>query len=85
MIFLKTTILVDDDIYKKIVEEAIKSYGSAKNISAVVNKELKFSFAFKKAKTKPRSFRGKFKLKNFSRRDLLDLREKKDRIDQGRV
>jgi len=75
VIGLKTTILIDDEIYKRVVEEAIRTYGSAKNISAVVNRELRMAFSRKKEKAK-KSYLGAFKLKNF---DLSDLREKKDR------
>lgn len=66
---MKTTILIEDKLYKKLVEESIKRYGNAKNISLTLNEILKSKFV-------PRSsFFGK--LRKFS---LKDLRDKNDRI-----
>jgi len=33
----KTTILIDDDIYAKLVDISIKKYGSARHLSRVIN------------------------------------------------
>ncbi len=37
---VKTTINLRDDIYKKLVKEAIEKYGNTKNISKLVNEKL---------------------------------------------
>jgi hypothetical protein len=37
----RTTIILEDDVYRMLVEESIKAYGSVKNISRVVNEILK--------------------------------------------
>jgi len=33
----RTTIVFDDDVYKKLVDESIRRYGTAKALSKVVN------------------------------------------------
>jgi predicted CopG family antitoxin len=37
---VKTTINLRDDIYKKLVKEAIEKYGNTKNISKLINEKL---------------------------------------------
>jgi len=39
----RTTILLDDDIYKMLVEESLKRYNTTKAISKVINELLKES------------------------------------------
>ncbi|MFH1750254.1 MAG: hypothetical protein ABH863_01095 [Candidatus Micrarchaeota archaeon] len=66
---MKSTFLIEDKWYQKLVNNAMERYGSAKNISAALNEILKSNFS-------PRS--SMFgKLKRFS---LRDLRDKDDRI-----
>jgi hypothetical protein len=68
MVSMKTTVLIEDKVYKRLVEESIKNHGTAKNISATLNKLLK-------TKLSPTS--SMFgKIKRFS---LKGLREKYDR------
>jgi len=69
MVFMKTTILIEDKLYKELVQEAMKRHGNAKNISLTLNEILKSKFA------PTNSMFGK--LKKFS---LKGLREKDDRI-----
>jgi hypothetical protein len=38
---VKTTIDLDEEIYKKLVEESTKRFGSAKKISFLINEKLK--------------------------------------------
>jgi hypothetical protein len=35
---VKITIILDDDLYKELVEEAIKKYGSTRKLSLIINK-----------------------------------------------
>ncbi len=40
---IRTTIILDDDIYEKLVEESIRRYGSVRAILRVVNELLRKS------------------------------------------
>lgn len=44
----RTTVLLDEDVYKKLVEESLKRYGTVKGISKVLNELLKEAFKVKK-------------------------------------
>lgn len=37
----RTTILLDEDLYKKIVEESLRRYGTTKALSEVVNQLIR--------------------------------------------
>jgi len=37
----RTTLILDDDIYKRLVEESIKRYGTTRALSRVVNELLR--------------------------------------------
>lgn len=37
----RTTVLMDDDVYERLVSESVKRYGSTKAISKVLNEELR--------------------------------------------
>jgi predicted CopG family antitoxin len=37
----RTTILLEDEVYRKLVQEAIERYGSAKKLSLLINQKLK--------------------------------------------
>ncbi|MBS7612030.1 hypothetical protein KEJ27_07510 [Candidatus Bathyarchaeota archaeon] len=39
--FRRTTILLDEDVYKRLAEESLKRYGTTKAISKVINDLLK--------------------------------------------
>ena len=39
----RTTILLDDDVYRALVDESIRRYGSTKALSKVLNEELRKS------------------------------------------
>jgi len=67
---MKTTILLDEDIYEKLVQRAIKEYGSAKNMSKLINKLLR-------EKMRPKhSMFGTIEPFDYS-----DMRDKSDRYD----
>jgi len=38
---VKTTVLLDDDIYQKLVKESIEKYGTTKKISYLINQKLR--------------------------------------------
>lgn len=40
---VKTTITLDTEVYKALVEEAIMRYGTTKNLSRLINEKLKVS------------------------------------------
>ncbi len=37
----RTTVLLDDDVYERLVSQSVKRYGSPKAISKVLNEELR--------------------------------------------
>ena len=37
---VKTTIILDDEIYKRLVNEALEKYGSTRKLSLLVNEKL---------------------------------------------
>ena len=38
---VRTTVELDEDIYKKLVEESIEKYGTARHISKLINQKLR--------------------------------------------
>jgi uncharacterized protein (UPF0335 family) len=38
---VKTTVILDDDLYKRLVEEAIERYGSTRTLSRLINEKLR--------------------------------------------
>jgi hypothetical protein len=38
---LKTTMIIEDELYRKLVNEAVKKYGNTKSISKLLNDILK--------------------------------------------
>jgi hypothetical protein len=38
---VKTTIILDDRLYKRLVNEAIEEYGSTRKLSLLINRKLK--------------------------------------------
>ena len=45
---VKTTIILEDELYRKVVKEAVDVHGSARNISTVINAKLREAFGKKK-------------------------------------
>ena len=43
----KTTIILADDIYKKLVKEAVEKYGTTRTLSKLINEKLKEAEAIK--------------------------------------
>ncbi len=68
MTSMKTTVIIEDRLYQKLVNQAVQKHGSAKSLSLTLNEILKERFAPTK------SMFGA--LKPFP---LTDLREKHDR------
>ncbi|MGB9760666.1 MAG: hypothetical protein ACP5KW_11980 [Thermoproteota archaeon] len=40
---VKTTIILEDELYKKLVREALEKYGSTRKLSLLINEKLKKS------------------------------------------
>jgi predicted CopG family antitoxin len=40
----RTTLILDDDVYRKLVEESVKRYGTVRALSKVVNELLRERF-----------------------------------------
>ncbi|MDE1831928.1 MAG: hypothetical protein KGI02_06090 [Thaumarchaeota archaeon] len=40
MVTMKTTVNLDDDLYKKLVKETVEKYGNTKNLSKLINEKL---------------------------------------------
>lgn len=38
---VKTTIILDDDLYKKFIQEALERYGTTKKLSYLINLKLR--------------------------------------------
>ena len=38
---VKTTIILDDNIYKELIDESIERYGTAKKLSLLINEKLR--------------------------------------------
>jgi len=67
---MKATLVLDDNIYKRLVHESVKRYGKAKAISRVVNELLR-------SKLKPT----KSMFGTLPRLDAKNIRDKHDRFD----
>ncbi len=40
---VKTTVLLEDELYKRLVKEALERYGSTRKLSALINEKLRES------------------------------------------
>jgi len=38
---MKTTVILDDDLYKQLVQEALEKYGTTRKLSLLINEKLK--------------------------------------------
>jgi len=38
---VKTTVILDDELYKKLVHEALEKYGTTRKLSLLINEKLK--------------------------------------------
>jgi len=45
---VKTTIILEDDLYKELVKEALERYGTTRKLSKLINEMLRESMAQKK-------------------------------------
>ena len=66
---MKTTVLIDDELYEMLSEEARNTYGSMRKMSSMLNEILSRHFARKKDM-----------FGSTPRFDVSDLRDKKDRV-----
>jgi len=48
MLMVKTTIILEDDLYKELVKEALERYGTTRKLSKLINEMLRESMAQKK-------------------------------------
>ncbi len=55
---VKTTVLLDDEVYKRLVKEAVERYGSTRKLSFLINEKL----------------RGSSKLSSSARRERLTVK-----------
>ncbi len=51
---VKTTIILEDELYKQLVKEALEKYGSTKKLSLLINQKLKGEITEKKEEKKKR-------------------------------
>ncbi len=42
---VKTTIILDDELYKELVKEALEKYGSTRKLSKLINEKLRASIS----------------------------------------
>lgn len=52
---VKTTVMLEDQLYRELVDESVREYGSTRKLSMVINKRLKAS--------RPTSPKDKIKIK----------------------
>ncbi len=48
----RTTVYIEDELYKKLVEESIAKYGSTKHLSKIINEKLIIAEKLSKQKRK---------------------------------
>ena len=51
---VKTTINLEDELYKKLVKEAVEKYGRARSFSKLINEKLRETEASTPSKIKPK-------------------------------
>ena len=71
---MKTTITLDDELYRKLVKEALEKYGSTRKLSFLINEKLK---KMESVKAKPMK-RMTFKLKK-----ILTPKQIEELIEKG--
>ena len=47
---MKTTVILEDDLYRELIDESIKEYGSTKKLSFLINRRLRASASMPKKK-----------------------------------
>ena len=43
---VKTTVLIDDDLYKKLVDECVRRYGSTRKLSKLINEKIRLAYKY---------------------------------------
>ena len=72
---MKTTIILDDEIYKKLVRESLERYGTTRKLSHLINEKLRL---LEKLETQEPKERITFKLGR-----KLTMREIEEKIEEG--
>ena len=72
---VKTTIMLEDKLYRELVDESIREYGSTRKLSLLINKKLKAS--------KAKAPRKRLTLKVISLGRRITEKEIEDAIDEG--
>lgn len=73
---VKTTINLDTEVYKELVNEAVEKYGTTKTLSKIINEKLRASSAGKKPKYDiVRKTKGIWKLKETGSEYTRRIRE----------
>ena len=72
---MRTTINLEDEIYKKLVNESIEKYGNTKKLSEVLNSLLR-EILLSRKQQKREDFSG---MLGKGRIDMSDLRDESDR------
>ena len=49
---VKTTVILDDELYKQLVKEALEKYGTTRKLSFLINQKLKGRIEMKEEKKK---------------------------------
>ena len=68
---MRTTVILDDEVYEKLVQKAVQRYGTAKSLSKLLNVLIRRSF--QEDETLPASMFGTWKTEKPM--DLTDLRD----------
>lgn len=68
---MRTTVILDDEVYEKLVQTAIKRYGTSKSLSKLLNAVVRRSF--QEQESVPDSMFGIWR--NEADLDSMDLRE----------
>ncbi len=66
---MRTTVILEDAVYQKLVEKSVKEKGSAKRMSETLNQILKEAFAHENV---PKSMFGAWKNNPMSTHDLRE-------------
>ena len=81
----KTTINLDNEIYKKLVREAVEKYGTTRTLSKLINEKLKIAESIKNKREEIRSIdvvektAGLWKIKETGAEYVRKLRKESDR------
>ncbi len=43
---VKTTVIIDDDLYKKLIDECVRRYGSTRKLSKLINEKIRLAYKY---------------------------------------